>query len=190
MTSDLRGALWEHFSRENLQKWAGSNHWPCISGDLLVSSELKTYAIRHLQEDPYIADNPYILPLITGTLGDTGYVEAVQQGTCQMCALPRSGAHVMGCAVYRLLHLLEVHVLFRCALHGVHCVPSKRPPKSEKQELLVQNVLDTGAVLTDNLGKKYYIQMLDGSWARYISHEVLESLILRYAASNALIKRT
>ena len=106
-----------------------------------------------------------------------------------MCTLPMSGAHVMNCAVYRLLHSLEVHRLFRYALHVVHFVPNKRPPKSQWQELLVQKVLDTRAVVADNLGKKYYVQMLDGSWAGYISHVVLESLILQYAGANALIKR-
>ena len=43
--------------------------------------------------------------------------------------------------------------------------------------------------MADNLGKKYYVQMLDGSWAGYISHAVLESLVLRYAGANALTKR-
>ena len=116
--------------------------------------------IGHLQKDMYVADNPYILPLITGTLGDTGYVGAVQQGTCRMCTLPMSGAHVMKCAVYRLLHSFEVNRLFRCALHEVHFVPNKRPPKSEWQELLVQHALDTRAIMADNLGKEYYVKCL------------------------------
>ena len=187
VTSDLRSALWKSFARRNLQKWAGSSHWPFSASSPLVEGENRV--IGHLQKDMYVADNPYILPLITGTLGDTGYVGAVQQGTCRMCTLPMSGAHVMKCAVYRLLHSFEVNRLFRCALHEVHFVPNKRPPKSEWQELLVQHALDTRAIMADNLGKKYYVQMLDGSWAGYISHVVLDSLVLRYASAHALIKR-
>jgi hypothetical protein len=196
VTSDLRSAIWDYLQGLHVETWAKSHAWPFrYSRGMPTSGELS--ALRRLRKDKYLSENPYLLPLVTGILGDTGFW-GVKSGVCQMCGHVMDGKHILCCLAYRDLHAMEVERLFKEHLLVLRYCPAMCPPKTHWIELLTRVVLNStspGRVLPDTSGEKYWIQMSDArwggfiSWTGYISHEVLVLLICRYADKQGFLCR-
>ena len=185
VTSDLRRALWAKFQKLHVSLWALSSHWP-FSGPAVAGTN-QLHALGRLKKDKVLIREPYVLPLLSGTLGSAGHIGDVEQGQCGLCNDVMSGRHILACAVYRNLHCEAVNRLWRGFLRKVSFVPRTRPPMTLWQEKLLHAVFDMGVIRPDvGNGRKYWIMLHNGVWAGFFSHERLALLVIRFAVAKKI----